>query len=135
MEKKSKKKIRQINLIPLINIIFLMLIFFMLAGTITKIDPYNVSVPDSIIKNNPSTPFLTLIIKDNGSVFIDSKNKKKKLANKDYIEILRTRQPKEVGLKIDAKTPSEFFLNILQILENENISKVIIETNYQKKDK
>ena len=35
-----KKKIKQINLIPLINIIFLMLIFFILAGKITKIDIY-----------------------------------------------------------------------------------------------
>ena len=38
----QKKRMKQINLIPLINIIFLMLIFFMLAGTITKIDPYKI---------------------------------------------------------------------------------------------
>ena len=76
---KSKKKIQQINLIPLINIIFLIFIFFMLAGTITKIDPYNINVPDSIIKNDPTTPFLTIVVKKNGEVFIDSKNRKKKL--------------------------------------------------------
>ena len=80
-----KKKIKQINLIPLINIIFLMLIFFMLAGTITKIDPYNISIPESLIKNDPSTPFLTLVIKKNGDVFIASKNKKKQLQNKNYL--------------------------------------------------
>ena len=130
---KNKKKIKQINLIPLINIIFLMLIFFMLAGTITKIDPHNINIPESIIKNDPSTPFLTIILKKNGAVFVDRKNKKKGLENKDYLEILRTRKPKEVSLKIDSETPSEYFLNILKILENENISKVIIETNYIKK--
>lgn len=130
---KSKKKIKQINLIPLINIIFLMLIFFMLAGTITKIDPHNINIPESIIKNDPSTPFLTIILKKNGAIFVDRKNKKKGLENKDYLEILRTRKPKEVSLKIDSETPSEYFLNILKILENENISKVIIETNYIKK--
>ena len=130
---KSKKKIKQINLIPLINIIFLMLIFFMLAGTITKIDPHNINIPESIIKNDPSTPFLTIILKKNGAIFVDRKNKRKGLENKDYLEILRTRKPKEVSLKIDSETPSEYFLNILKILENENISKVIIETNYIKK--
>ena len=130
---KSKKKIKQINLIPLINIIFLMLIFFMLAGTITKIDPHNINIHESIIKNDPSTPFLTIILKKNGAIFVDRKNKKKGLENKDYLEILRTRKPKEVSLKIDSETPSEYFLNILKILENENISKVIIETNYIKK--
>ena len=71
----QKKKIKQINLIPLINIIFLMLIFFMLAGTITKIDPYKIKIPESIIKNDPLTPFLTIIVKKNGEIFIDSKNR------------------------------------------------------------
>ena len=123
---KSKKKIQQINLIPLINIIFLMLIFFMLAGTITKIDPYNINVPDSIIKNDPTTPFLTIVVKKNGEVFIDSKNRKKKLQKKNYLEIIKTRRPKEVSLKIDADTPSEYFLNILKILENHEISKIVI---------
>ena len=35
----------------------------MLAGTITKIDPYKINVPESIIKNDPKTPFLTIVIK------------------------------------------------------------------------
>ena len=125
-----KKKIKQINLIPLINIIFLMLIFFMLAGTITKIDPHKINIPESIIKNDPLTPFLTIIVKKNGNVFVDSKNRKKDLQEKNYIEILRSRKPKEISLKIDSETPSEYFLEILKVLENENIKKVVIETVY-----
>ena len=109
-----------------------MLIFFMLAGTITKIDPHNINVPNSVIKNDPTTPFLTIVVKKNGLIFIDSKNRKKKLREKNYIEILKTRKPKEISLKIDAETSSEYFLNILKILENQNVSKVIIETNYRK---
>ena len=104
----------------------------MLAGTITKIDPYNINVPDSIIKNDPTPPFLTIVEKKNGEVFIDSNNRKKKLQKKNYLEIIKTRRPKEVSLKIDADTPSEYFLNILKILENHEISKVLIETTYIK---
>ena len=125
-----KKKTKQINLIPLINVIFLMLIFFMLAGTITKIDPHKINIPESIIKNDPLTPFLTIIVKKNGNVFVDSKNRKKDLQEKNYIEILRSRKPNEVSLKIDSQTPSEYFLKILKILESENIKKVVVETNY-----
>ncbi len=127
-----KKKIKQINLIPLINIIFLMLIFFMLAGTITKIDPHKINVPESIIKSDPKTPFLTLIVKKDGEVFIDSKNKKKGLQRKNYLNVIETRKPKELALKIDAKTPSEYFLNLLKTLEKYNIEKIVIETNYLK---
>ena len=126
----QKKKIKKINLIKLINIIFLILIFFMLAGTITKIDPYKIKIPESIIKNDPLTPFLTIIVKKNGEIFIDSKNRKKELQKKNYVEIIRARKPKEISLKIDSETPSEYFLKILKILENEKIKKVVIETNY-----
>ena len=85
-----------------------------------------------IIKNDPLTPFLTIIVKKNGEVFIDSKNRKKELQKKDYLEILRARKPSEISLKIDSETPSEYFLKILKILENEKIKKVVIETNYLK---
>ena len=128
-----KKKIKQINLIPLINIIFLMLIFFMLAGTITKIDPHKINIPESIIKNDPLTPFLTIIVKKNGEVFIDSQNRKKELKKSNYLEIIRARKPSEISLKIDAETPSEYFLKVLKILETEKIKKVVVETNYIKK--
>ena len=78
-----KKKIKQINLIPLINIIFLMLIFFMLAGTITTIDPHKINIPESIIKNDPLTPFLTIIVKKMEKclliVKIEKKNYKKRI--------------------------------------------------------
>ena len=77
-----KKKIKQINLIPLINIIFLMLIFFMLAGTITKIDPHKINVPESIIKNDPLTPFLTIIVKKMVKYLLIVKIKKKNYKKK-----------------------------------------------------
>jgi len=129
----QKKRIKQINLIPLINIIFLMLIFFMLAGTITTVDPHKVNIPESIIKNDPLTPFLTIIVKKNGEIFIDSKNRKKELQKDNYLRILRARKPNEIALKIDSDTPSEYFLKILEILESEKIKKVVIETNYLQK--
>ena len=63
-------------------------------------------------------------------MFVDSKNRKKELQKRNYLEILRSRKPNEVSLKIDSQTPSEYFLKILKILENENIKKVVVETNY-----
>jgi biopolymer transport protein ExbD len=36
------------NLIPLINIVFLLLIFFMVAGQIQRSDPHKIDPPDSI---------------------------------------------------------------------------------------
>ena len=51
------------NVIPLINIVFLMLIFFMLAGQITSTDLLNVMPPTSEIQA-PTTPLEFEILMD-----------------------------------------------------------------------
>ena len=80
----------------------------MLAGTITKIDPHKINIPESIIKNDPLTPFLTIIVKKNGEVFIDSQNRKKELKKSNYLEIIRANG------KINSKK-LELFANGTQI--------------------
>ena len=45
--KRSRKFKRDLNLIPMINIIFLLLIFFMLTGVIQKKNNINVERPQS----------------------------------------------------------------------------------------
>ena len=46
---RSKKPIRQISMVPLINVVFLLLIFFLVSGTVEKFDvvPVNLPVADS----------------------------------------------------------------------------------------
>ena len=43
----KKKQVNQIGLIPLINVIFLLLIFFLVAGTVESIDTFEVDLPAS----------------------------------------------------------------------------------------
>ncbi|MGB8274454.1 MAG: biopolymer transporter ExbD [Alphaproteobacteria bacterium] len=48
MEFEGRRRIRMgLNLVPLINVIFLLLIFFMLAGTLSTPDPFPVVRPES----------------------------------------------------------------------------------------
>lgn len=49
---KSRRQSDDDNLIPLINVVFLMLIFFMVAGQIRKSDSLNVQLPKANIENS-----------------------------------------------------------------------------------
>ena len=62
------------NVIPLINVVFLMLIFFMIAGQISKSDAVKTVPPDSI-NDQPfaETPGIELLVGDTGALFIDDK--------------------------------------------------------------
>ena len=48
MEFEGRRRIRiGLNLVPLINVIFLLLVFFMLAGTLRSPEPFGVEAPES----------------------------------------------------------------------------------------
>lgn len=49
MEFEGRRRIKiGLNLVPLINVIFLLLVFFMLAGTLRSPEPFDVKAPESI---------------------------------------------------------------------------------------
>ncbi len=45
---RSKKPVRPISLIPLINVVFLLLIFFLVAGTVEKVEVIDVELPEAV---------------------------------------------------------------------------------------
>lgn len=60
------------SVIPLINVVFLMLIFFMVAGQIQKSDPINITPPNSINEARPtSDPNVLLLIGANQELYFN----------------------------------------------------------------
>lgn len=63
------------SLIPLINVVFLMLIFFMVAGQITATDGTDVETPDSISQVPLESEQLKVVINQQGDIYIDGQQK------------------------------------------------------------
>jgi len=62
------------NLIPLINIVFLLLIFFMVAGQIQRSDPHKIDPPDSIseqVLQQQNTA--ELLVTESGLLYLDGR--------------------------------------------------------------
>lgn len=60
------------NMIPLINIVFLMLIFFMVAGQITAKDAAHFDAPQSLAQTSPVTSEQSIILDVDGSLWLDN---------------------------------------------------------------
>lgn len=58
------------GLIPLINVIFLILIFFMIAGHMEAAAPFRVDPPDSSTDSEPAAEGLTLLLAADGRVAV-----------------------------------------------------------------
>jgi biopolymer transport protein ExbD len=70
---RTTKKPRQIGLTPLIDVVFLLIIFFMLSTSFVKTESMELSFPSGQeVKNTPQTA-IRIFVHDDNRLFLDSK--------------------------------------------------------------
>ena len=126
--KKSRKFKRDLNLIPMINIIFLLLIFFMLTGVIQKKNNINVERPqskNSKIEKNEDFKTSIILIKSSNKIFFEDKEV-------DY-EFLKSKfqnynDESKIVLEVDKNLPVQNFAEILSIFKKNKFNKVFVRS-------
>ena len=69
----GRNRIRHgINLVPLINIVFLLLIFFMLSGTLVTPDKFDIELPESDQGHSQETMPIVVLIRADGTVAVNN---------------------------------------------------------------
>ena len=124
---RTRKINTQISLIPLINVIFLLLIFFMVAGSIEGVDIFEVTLPKSengnVIPKVSSTVYLSI----DGMIAVNNDV----VAKEDLKTILSTlyidNPGHKVKIKSDLNVPAEtliYVMNIIKEVGGEDVSLV-----------
>tara|TARA_B100001027_G_scaffold135493_2_gene93938 strand:- start:348 stop:743 length:396 start_codon:yes stop_codon:yes gene_type:complete len=120
--KKKKKSKELVNLIPMINLVFLLLIFFLLTGVVSQKDPIEISKPNSIFgeKNSIKKETNIFVTKEN-DIFLNTKRIK--------IESLNNFLAKDdrVILVIDKNSKISNFNKIIKIFNDIEIDRVLIK--------
>ncbi len=116
------------NLIPLINIVFLMLIFFMVAGQIQRTDSIKIEPPQSVSSLSPEDEKVSLIIVHDGSIHLeDTAVELDQLANLLALQI--SHQPtSSLLIKTDATLPAEKLYEILKYVRAAGFQKISLAT-------
>lgn len=116
------------NLIPLINIVFLMLIFFMVAGQIQRTDSIKIEPPQSVSSLSPEDEKVSLIIEHDGSIHLeDTAVELDQLANLLALQI--SHQPtSSLLIKTDATLPTEKLYEILKYVRAAGFQKISLAT-------
>ena len=123
-----KRKKIEVNLIPMINIIFLLLIFFMLTGTVKMQSNPKVESPLSYFGAKPEEfekNAVNIIISKTGDFFFENQlvsieTLSQKIENFD--------QKKIFILDIDKNSKIEKLNKIIKLLQEKKINKVFIKT-------
>lgn len=136
----SNRRSRQnaeISMLNLIDVIFMLLIFFMIATTFNKYSQFQLSVPKSDAKfDKKEETKAEIIVNRNKKYFLKVGNDTKEISDeKIYGEILKL--PKEmlenVTLTADEHLEYGYIVEVMSKLRNENVKNVSL--NIQKNDK
>ena len=127
---KLKNKINKIynddNLLPLVNIIFLLLIFFMLAGVIAKQkEMYDVDLASAVIDDYIEKDKHILFIKSNGEIIFNDET----ITIKTLDEKLKSIDDKTITIAADKLVTTGKLNKILIKLNKNNISNVTLLSN------
>ena len=115
----------KINIIPLIDIIFLMLVFFMLATNFTRNNEVSFSVNNQkqISNQQNKDQLMILYLKENKIFFEDKIIKLKDLENK-YFDDWNSQNFDKIVILNDKKSSIQILLNLMDLIKKNKIKSV-----------
>ena len=125
MKKFMTVKKNKVNIIPLIDIIFLMLVFFMLATNFNKDKQISFSsnTIKETIKKGSSESILIIKIKNNNYEIFDKKISMDEIEKK-YFEQWGSAKFKKIVILNDNKSEFQFLITILDLIKKYKIENV-----------
>ena len=125
---KQKKRARSPNLVPLINIVFLLLIFFMLTGTLKRSDIFDISPPESLTGADAEAPELVLLISKSNKLALNNQNIEFSELNAKLLNIVQQYPLQEVLIKADGKATSGTLSKVINVIREAGIKRAAIVT-------
>jgi biopolymer transport protein ExbD len=125
---KRRKTSSDEHMLSLINVVFLLLIFFMIAGRLTTADPFKVSPAKSVSELDPTIETAIIHISSNGELAfqhssIDDAGLKEKVRS------FLSDHPKGIlQLKADAQYQASKVLQLMETLRDVGVKKVSLIT-------
>ena len=125
LNKISKNKKLKINIIPLIDIIFLMLVFFMLATNFTRNNEVSFSVNNQKqISNQQNKGQLMILYLKKDKIFFEDKIIKLKDLENKYFEDWNAQNFDKIVILNDKKSSVQVLLNLIDLIKKHKIKSV-----------
>ena len=109
--KRQNKEMVEVNLTPLIDVVFLLLIFFMVSTTFTKENHLSIDLPEASAEQQPvATNRLEIIITASGSYSINDKsliNNQLETLKRGLMKAANGEKGLPVTITADANTPHQ----------------------------
>ncbi len=113
---------------PLINIVFLLLIFFMIAGKLSSSDPFEISPPSSVSGENDAAGELTLLVGSAGELALDGEVMTETELKAALADRLQGNLEPVMRLKADGGSKATDIIRIMEIVRDAGVGEMNLLT-------
>jgi biopolymer transport protein ExbD len=125
MKYQPKRKEAALNLAPMIDIVFLLLIFFLVSSTLQGEEAlYNITVPDSNLGNSNDLEIVELFVDQNNQYFYNEKQYSETDLGEFLAANIELKEDKSVKIYADKKSDFEAVISLIQLLKDNNFDKI-----------
>lgn len=124
----SRQRCNEESVLPLINVVFLLLIFFMIAGSFTEPTPFEVQPPQSISEAGGDNTPLVLLLGMNSELALDGRQLQEIQLVKELESRLKAESTLQLQVKADAEADALHLVRILELVRQAGIDKVQLLT-------
>ena len=115
------------RILPVINVVFLLLVFFMLAGRLSASDPLGIEPPMSSSQTPARNPAIVVLVAANGRLALDGET----VDRTQLVAAVRKRMSAnmpEVHLRADGRAPALRVIGIMENLRGAGAEKLLLLT-------
>ena len=126
----------EVNITPLIDVVFLLLIFFMVTTTFNQQAELRVDLPEASVNEQPLEVIpIEITIDTTGTYFVNGASLSKNDASalmQSLQKILNEEEDRSVIIRADATTPHQAVVTAMDVVSRLGISKLSIATSKPK---
>lgn len=116
------------RVLPLINIVFLLLIFFMVAGRLAANDPFHVEPANSTSEGLPSAAPLLVLVAADGRLGLDGREVDRDALGRTVAGRIAADPSARVRLKADGRADATEVVGVMELLREAGVRKLDLLT-------
>lgn len=128
--RKEKRQQVTLDLTPLIDVVFLLLIFFMLTTTFATSKTITINLPEAKTGESadPNNQIITVTIDSQGAYFIQGQNIPEKELKNALLTAIGNDHQRVLSLLADRKTSHGTVVQVMDIARSLGLNQMVIET-------
>lgn len=116
------------RILPLVNVVFLLLIFFMVVGSLSIAEPFDVDPPESASDERNDPQALTILMNEDGRLALEGETGVETELLQDVEDALKESPDTRVALKADGNVPANRLVRFSQALREVGVEKLRLLT-------